>query len=114
MSRQKIQESESRFRNMVEQAPIGIGLLTGREMIFESINEPLLQLIGRQQDIIGKPLLSVIPELKAQKNITGILKNVFNSGQPYAGSEVPVILLNGKTPNNATLIFLIRHYLKTK
>jgi PAS domain S-box-containing protein len=95
---QSIMESESRFRTMVEQAPIGIGLLTGRDMIFESINKPLLQLIGRQQDIIGKPLLSVIPELEAQRNIMGILENVFDSGQPYAGAEVPVILLNGEHP----------------
>ena len=91
MARKKVEESESRFRTMVQQAPIAIGLTRGKEMIFENVNSPMLELIDRTEDIIGKPLLEVLPELKGQE-IMAILRQVFESGESYKGFEVPASL----------------------
>ncbi len=88
-AQKKISESESRFRNMIEQAPVAIGLTRGNDFIFESINPPMLKLIGKnhKDEVMGKPLLEVLPELKNQ-NVHEILQNVLQSGQPFHGSDV--------------------------
>ncbi len=91
----KTEESESRFKLMVNHATVGIGLTKGLSMIFENINKPMLELIDRT-DVIGKPLFEVLPELKGQ-SIEKILNNVFKTGKSYTGNEIPVTLsLNGK------------------
>ncbi|MGK4568724.1 PAS domain-containing sensor histidine kinase [Flavobacterium sp. 3HN19-14] len=90
--RKKIEESEFRFRSMIENAPVAIGLTKGDDMIFEIINTPLLKMINKTADIIGKPMLDAIPELKNQP-VLDIIYKVYNSGEPYVGIEVPIALL---------------------
>jgi PAS domain S-box-containing protein len=95
LAKSKIEESEQRFRTMVQQAPIAIGLTRGADMVFESINSPMLQLIGKTGDVIGKPLLSVLPELSGQK-IFEIIQEAYISGKPFQGYEIPASLLTGE------------------
>jgi PAS domain S-box-containing protein len=96
LTSKRIEESENRFRVMVEQAPMPIGLTVEREMIFESINEPMLQLIDRSENVLQRRVQDVLPELKEQL-IEDILHKVWDTGEPYTGYETPVILrINGK------------------
>ena len=92
LSKRQTQKSEMLFRMMVEYSTVAVGLTRGEDMVFETINTPMMELIGRMQHIIGRPLLHVIPELKDQP-ISETLKNVFHSGNNYTGTEVPVTLL---------------------
>lgn len=89
----KLQESESRFRDILEQAPVAIGLTRGEDFVFESINSPMLQLIHRKhkQDVIGKPLIDVLPELVGQPVFT-IFQNVLETGESFSGTEIEVEL----------------------
>lgn len=98
ISRKKIQESELRFRTMVENATVAIGLTRGRDMIFENINEPMMEMINRTQEVIGKPLLEVLPELKGQQVMT-MLYQTFDVGKPHKGTEIPAILVKNNIPH---------------
>ena len=91
-------ESESRFRRMVEQAPVPILLSRGEDVIIESLNEPMLRLMNKTSidDVIGKRMVDALPELKDQP-VLQIVKNVQKTGVPFRGNEVPTdVLIEGK------------------
>ncbi len=96
-ARKKAEESESRFRNMVEQAPVAITLTRGRDSVIESINVPMLRIMDKMQpeEVLGKKLLQVLPEIKDQP-ILGIVLGVLETGEPFRGNEVPVLLRAGE------------------
>ncbi|HVG14949.1 MAG TPA: PAS domain S-box protein [Chitinophagaceae bacterium] len=91
---EKLQESENRFRRMVEQAPVAILLSRGEDVVIESINEPMLRFINKTsvEEVLGKKMLEVLPELEGQEALQ-IVKNVQNTGIPFNSDEQPVDLL---------------------
>ena len=92
-SQNRLQESEARFRNVIEQAPVAIGLTRGEDFVFESINPPMLQLINQKNkhDVLGKRLTEVLPELERQP-VFDILKKVLQTGEMFNGTEIPAEL----------------------
>jgi PAS domain S-box-containing protein len=97
LAQKKIQESEERFRLMVQQAPVAMLVFRGENMIFETVNDAMLLLVGRDKSIVGKPALEAMPELELQP-VWQVVKDVYHTGESYFGNEVPVqIVKNGKT-----------------
>jgi PAS domain S-box-containing protein len=90
-----LQESEARFRNIIEQAPVAIALTRGEKFVFESINAPMLQIIHKKHknEVLGKELPSILPEIKTQP-LFNILLHVLKTGETYDGTEVEVDLVN--------------------
>ncbi|WP_247237352.1 PAS domain S-box protein [Telluribacter sp. SYSU D00476] len=80
-------KSEERFRNIVAQAPVSIGVFRGKEMTIESANEPALSLWGKGPEILGKPLLQALPELEGQ-GFVELLEEVSTTGRPFYGYEM--------------------------
>ncbi|MDO9374802.1 MAG: PAS domain S-box protein [Ferruginibacter sp.] len=96
-ARQRIEVSENKFRKMVQYAPIAIAFTNGKNHVFDGVNAPMMELMGQSESVIGKPLLEVLPALGSQ-NIVDILSEVYETGKPFHGNEVPVILTeNGST-----------------
>lgn len=86
-----VQESERRFRYMVNQAPVGIIILKGKDFVTEIVNETYLQVVGRKEsEMIGRSLFDTLPEVK--EFVEPLLTGVYSTGIPYYGSEFPVIL----------------------
>lgn len=79
-------ESESRFRNLINDAPVAIMLLNGRQLVIESANTLMLKILGKTDEATGKPLATALPELQGQPFLR-ILDNVFTTGQTYYGNE---------------------------
>lgn len=82
VSRQKVEESERRLRDIIEQASIPMCLYCGREMRIEIINEELLATWGRDRSVIGKTLKEAIPELEGQPFLN-LLDEVYTTGVPH-------------------------------
>ena len=78
-----------RLRETFAQAPGAIAILRGPEHRFESANAAYIELVGGRAEIVGKPAAEALPEVVAQGFI-GLLDQVRESGEPYAGSGVPV------------------------
>ncbi|HZB14157.1 MAG TPA: PAS domain-containing protein, partial [Chryseolinea sp.] len=93
----KLIENEAAVRRLFEQTPVGIGIFKGESFIIENANAALLSYGGRKyEDIINKPLFSIIPELEEQ-GIRAIAQNVYNTGIPYTSPEARIkIRVNGK------------------
>lgn len=96
-ARKRIEESESRFRHMVEQAPGPITLTRGLEVVIEQINTSMLRVMGKtsREEVIGKKMIEVLPEVESQ-SILKIAVKVFETGESFRGNEVPVRLQDGE------------------
>lgn len=79
LSRKKVEESERRFRRVIEEASIPMGLYCGKEMTIEIVNEELLATWGRDRSVIGKTLKEAIPELEGQPFLD-LLDEVYTTG----------------------------------
>jgi PAS domain S-box-containing protein len=94
LAARQIAEGERRFRALIEQAPVAIALTRGPEVVIESINAPMLRMMGKATaaEVLGQPMREVLPHLASQA-ILGIAQAVAETGQPYYGSEVPIAML---------------------
>ncbi|WP_420156004.1 PAS domain-containing protein [Siphonobacter sp.] len=82
-----LQESESRFRAIFEQAPMAMGQLKGRDLVIELGNPQLFEVWGKDPSIKGMRLIDALPEMQGQPFIK-ILEGVFDSGEPFYGNGV--------------------------
>lgn len=82
---------ERRFENIVKQAPVGITILRGKDMIVEMANDTYLQIVDRKESqFIGQSLYDVLPEVRS--TVEPLLSKVFETGIPHYGYEFPVFL----------------------
>ncbi|HEY0108982.1 MAG TPA: PAS domain S-box protein, partial [Fibrella sp.] len=86
LARQEIEESEARFRQLVEQAPAAMLVVKGEELVIETINQAMLTIMGRGTDIVGKPLEVAMPELLGQV-LPIKCRGVLHTGISYNGLE---------------------------
>jgi PAS domain S-box-containing protein len=90
-----VENERSRLRAVIEQAPAIICMLRGPEHRLEFTNELYLQLIGKR-DVIGKTVAEVVPEVESQGYIA-MLDQVYRTGKPFRGTEMPVLLRRTET-----------------
>lgn len=83
----KQERSEAGFRRMVDQAPVAICILTGKDLVIEAANALMLKIWGRSGAVINMPALEAMPELHDQVFIP-LLTQVYSTGIPYMGYEV--------------------------
>ncbi len=76
-----------RLRQMFEQAPGFVAILTGPEHVFELVNPAYLRLIGHR-DILNQPVRRALPDLNP--TFFHALDKVYKSGEPFSGVAVPV------------------------
>lgn len=92
----RLQESETDFKRMVEQAPVAILVFRGPDLVIDQANQAMLELLGKDPSIIGRPLLQGLPEIEGAPAVDQLF-HVFNTGEPSDGIEQPVpIERNGK------------------
>lgn len=87
----ELAEREAKLSYMLADAPVAIAVLKGHNLIVESANKKVLEVWGKTDDIIGKPLQEAIPEWIGRKYLD-LLGNVYVSGKPYYGNEVKTLL----------------------
>ncbi|HEU4454285.1 MAG TPA: PAS domain-containing protein [Longimicrobium sp.] len=89
-----LEVERSRLAYVFQQAPTFLAVLRGPGHVFELVNEAYLQLVGHR-DLVGKPVRDALPEVRDQGFIE-LLDGVLESGAPFVGSELPVLL--ARTP----------------
>jgi PAS domain S-box-containing protein len=88
-----LRDNVRRLHDLFMSAPAGMSLLTGPEHRFTFINTESLRTSRREraEDLLGKPAREAMPELESQGYFE-IIDNVYRSGTPWAGYEMPVTL----------------------
>ncbi|RZJ33772.1 MAG: PAS domain-containing protein [Flavobacterium sp.] len=91
VAKQKLEQSERNFRNIILQAPVAMCLLRGPEHRVEISNEFMLKIWGKDIDVVGKPIFEILPDAKGQ-GLENMLEQVFTTGKAVAMNELPVRL----------------------
>ncbi|MDB5121770.1 MAG: hypothetical protein JWN56_2988 [Sphingobacteriales bacterium] len=89
------ENQRERLQRLFMEAPAGICMLSGPELTFTLIN-PLYQQFFLNRNLIGKPVLDALPEIKDQP-IYDILKNVYLTGKTFEGRELLVPLARNES-----------------
>lgn len=84
-------ESETKFRDTVRQAPVGMAILRGEDFMVEMANDAYLRIVDRtENEIVGKSLFTGLPEVR--EYVEPVLLNVLHTGIAYHGNEFEVTL----------------------
>ena len=92
ITRQKLEESENKIRSLVTSAPFPIGVYEGIEMRITMLNQTMINVWGKGNDVIGKTYMEVLPELETQE-IYSQLEHVFKTGIPFHARNQRVDLI---------------------
>ncbi|MDQ7949462.1 MAG: PAS domain-containing protein [Pedobacter sp.] len=90
----RLQESETDFKRLVEQAPVAILVFRGENLVIDIANAAMLEILDKDPDIIGRPILDSMPELRGEPAVD-LLFDVYHSGRVEEGIEVPVRIRKG-------------------
>ncbi len=83
--RQALELSEARFRTLIKQTPVAIGIFKGADAIIEIINDKARGLLGDNgEKILGKSLFEVFPVTNAVRTM---YEKVLNEGKPFTASD---------------------------
>ena len=96
IARKKVEESEFRYHEMIYSSPSMIAIFKGEDMIIEIANDAIIESWGKGKDVVGKPLLSIMPEI-VEQGFDKIISDVYKTGVPFHAYEAPVSFVrNGK------------------
>ncbi len=99
-ARREAELERSRLRRFFEQAPAGICILSGPDFVFEFANELYCRMVGRS-DLLGKPLLDALPELRGQ-GYDDLLRQVLCSNETFVGKETQAQLMRKDRANGTS------------
>lgn len=92
----QLQEREQSLRGVIENAPFPIGVYSGKNMKIEFVNQSILDVWGKGNDVVGKMYAEVLPEL-ANSGIYEQLDSVFTTGVPFHARNQRVdLVVDGK------------------
>ncbi|HBF49343.1 MAG TPA: hypothetical protein DDX04_02040, partial [Massilia sp.] len=101
MSRPQLHEAMTRILNaerlqlqiLFDQAPGFMAVMSGRENVFEMVNDAFYELVGRRA-LVGRPAREALPELVGQ-GFKELLEGAYESGQRVVLREQKVALRRG-------------------
>jgi PAS domain S-box-containing protein len=92
--RLQAEDSQAVIHNFFHQVPAMLAILKGPQHVFEFVNPSFRELIGGQNPI-NLPAREVVPEANRQRYFE-ILDKVYQTGVPYTGREMPLLIERGK------------------
>ena len=87
----ELETSRARFSNMIHTSSVAMLVTRGDDLVFEEINQSMLDIIGKDISVKGKPWFSAIPELVGQP-IMGVLYNTYHTGEECKRQEEPIVI----------------------
>ncbi|MFV8332230.1 PAS domain S-box protein [Flavobacterium sp. GSP14] len=87
LARKKIEESDKRYNLMLKHSSFTFAVLKGKDLIIDLANDRIKEVWGIGNDIEGKSLLELMPDLK-NTSFPDLLDEVRITGIPFHGNEV--------------------------
>ena len=87
-ARAEAEVQRQRFYDVLMQLPAHVAVHEGPDQVFTLVN-PGYQRIANGRDLLGQPIRAVWPEL-AEHGILDVLERVYQTGEPYTASALPV------------------------
>ena len=94
--RKKIEESDNRYSRLLMESPFAFSIMKGKDQVVTLANNLMKEFWGKGNEVEGKTLLQVLPELKDQP-FPGMIDSVYATGNPVYANEILARLQhNGK------------------
>ncbi len=98
-------ESDTRFRNMVKQAPVGICMIRAKDLFVTDANDVYLELAGKRRDELeNHTIWDGVPEAAAV--YAPIMNKVIRTGVSFSAREDELILIKKGVPETIFLDFV--------
>ncbi len=89
IARKLLEDSENQYNSIFMKSPFAFAIMKGRDMKVALANESIKEIWGKGDNVIGKGLFEILPEVIAQ-GFPEIIQKVFTTGVPYYGYEMRV------------------------
>lgn len=89
---EKLEAENSRFRELLRQAPGFVAIFDGKEHRYAFANDAYYDLVGHRE-VIGKTAAEAAPEPVGQ-DVTAVLDKVFLAGEAFAEAPAPIKLVD--------------------
>ncbi|MES2565578.1 MAG: response regulator [Bacteroidota bacterium] len=86
-----VESERNRLYQLFIQAPAMISVVRGKDFIYEFANPVYLNMVNRTEEIIGKSVFAIFPELVGEP-IEKILRDVYETGVAFHGDEILIKL----------------------
>jgi PAS domain S-box-containing protein len=97
-ARRNLEESELFSRNVFFNSPVAKVVFTGEQMVIRTINENMLEMLGRDASVVGLPFMEAMPELMST-SLMDRLRQVFTTGETYFQPEEKLELIRYSQPH---------------
>ncbi|TPE42827.1 PAS domain-containing sensor histidine kinase [Pontibacter mangrovi] len=89
-ARQQAEWQRKRIQDIFMQAPVAIGIFTGKQYTVELVNPLMCGILGKEaEELLGKSLFEAAPGLAGQ-GFKAIFTDMLHTGKPYIRKEMPV------------------------
>ncbi|UHG94187.1 PAS domain-containing sensor histidine kinase [Spirosoma oryzicola] len=98
------------FRELVEQVPVAMALLSGPQFVITLANERVLAYWGKQrEDVINKSFFEAMPDVTSQ-GIDELLQKIYTSGERSIAKESVVILNQNGITEPTSINFICKPF----
>lgn len=104
LAERRMRAAEARWRELFDQAPGFMCVLSGPQHRFEYFNRRYGEMVGRS-DILGKSVLEAIPGV-AEQGFLKLLNAVYGTGEAHVATASPVELPRADDPHALQLRYL--------
>jgi PAS domain S-box-containing protein len=96
LAKHQLREKEAQFRNLITDSPIPMSIFRGPRHIVEFANNQMFEKMWRlsPEQVLGKPIDEVFPELREQKYME-LLNKVYSEGVPHREKEAFAVVNGG-------------------
>ncbi|MBC7411935.1 MAG: PAS domain-containing protein, partial [Bacteroidia bacterium] len=106
-----LEDSEKRHNMMLMKSPFGFASFKGKDMVITFANDTIKEIWGKGNDVEGKPLFDVLPELR-DTPYPGLLGDVYTTGVPFQGNEILASFLSDGKIEDKYFNLVYQPYLK--
>jgi len=82
-----IEDSNKRYNMLLLQSPFSIAILKGKDFVVSLANDSIKEMWGKGNDVEGKPILELLPELVGRE-FPQLLEKVYTTGEAFYGQEL--------------------------
>lgn len=101
-----LKAQQSKLFSVFMQAPVGIGIIKGKNYLVEMINPSLCEVYGQSQnDLLGQPLFDVLKEARGA-GFEELLDTVISTGKPFKGEAYEMSLMRNGNLETVCLDFV--------
>ncbi|MGZ8469728.1 MAG: PAS domain-containing protein, partial [Gemmatirosa sp.] len=82
----ELRASETRLRDLFEQAPVAVAVLTGPDLVYTVMSPRYAAFLRGGTAGLGKPFREAVPEIAGQ-DVAERMEHVYRTGEPFFASE---------------------------